>query len=287
MVTATGWRAAWISLTYCLVVTGCAQTRSMVQNPFTKSQRLNEVKFDLAQVAEREGQLRKAADQYRELLAKQPKNAQLHHRLGVVQVRLGEREEGLEHLRRANQLKPSDPALLNDLGFACLEAGELEEAEKHLREALAISPNDRRTLNNLGLCVAQSGRIDEAYMYFRRVAGDAEAHANLGYILAQSGDIPRALSHYHQALSLDPQMRSAAEALIQLSRLSGRIDNAATPIARQPSAQQSAIHQVSASDHEDMGAAVLVDEIEPSEPATPGFGLSTPASPTPYHSTSR
>lgn len=278
-----GWR---VSLLVCgLVVTGCAQTRQFVenQNPLTKAKRQFEVKFDLAQVAEREGQLRKAADQYAALLEKQPKNAQLHHRLGVVKVRLGEREEGLEHLRKAHDLKPGDPAILNDLGFACLESGELDEAEKYLREALSINANDRRTINNLGLCAAHSGRIDEAFRYFRRVGGEAEAHANLGYILAQMGDIEAAMQHYHQALSLDPQMRSAAEALIQLSRLSQGPAESESYIAKQRGSHPVSVQQASAelnAEEEVLETSIEVQKFEQPLLNAEEFGLSAPSSST-------
>lgn len=277
-----GWRVRLL-LVCSLVVTGCAQTRQFVenQNPLTRAKRQFEVKFDLAQVAEREGQLRKAADQYAALLEKQPQNAQLHHRLGVVKVRLGERDEGMEHLRRAHDLKPGDPAILNDLGFACLEMGELDEAENYLREALSINANDRRTINNLGLCAAQSGRIDEAFRYFRRVGGEAEAHANLGYILAQMGDIEAAMQHYHQALSLDPQMRSAAEALIQLSRLSGGPAEPKSYVAKQGGGQRVAVQQASAEldpEEETLETSIEVQKFEQPLLHSEEFGLSAPSS---------
>jgi Flp pilus assembly protein TadD len=241
--------ALWLLVAGAALIAGCSQTRQMVQqhNPITQGARDRSVRYDLAQVAEREGNLRKAADEYRTLLEKKPHDAQLCHRLGVVQIRLGEHEEGLKRLQQANELHKNDRTILNDLGYAYLETDDFDAAEKQFRAALAINPNDPRTINNLGLCAGFAGRTDEAYSLFRRVGGEAEAQANLAYVLAQRGDIELAMQHYNRALTVDPNLRPAAEALIQLTSLSQDIPRSQERIAEKPAAAgQPVIRQASA-----------------------------------------
>jgi len=167
-------------------------------------------------------------------------------------------------------MKPKDPALMNDLGFAYLEDGNLERAEEEFRAALAINPNDRRSINNLGLCVGMDGRYEEAYTLFRRVGSDAEAQANIGYILAQRGNINDAMQRYSRALTLNPELKTAAEALVQLTSLSQAADSTETRIASGQSASASPpIQQVSASE--------IFEEPPPSsKAASPTLGLSAP-----------
>lgn len=278
----------WLIVTGALLLSGCGQTRQFVQNhnPITRPARDRSVRYDLAQVAEREGNLRKAADEYRVLLEKKPNDAELSHRLGVVLIRLGERDEGLELLQQALRLERNDRAVLNDLGFAHLEVGELEDAERYFREALALNPNDPRTVNNLGLCAGFDGRFDEAYSHFRRVGSEAQAHANMGYVLAQRGDLSLAVSNYNRALSHDPNLRSAAEALVQLARLSEAAESTDVRIAEQrphteprPRSAAPPIRQASATVETAIRTTAGHPPAAPTPaapPEAPTLGLSTP-----------
>jgi Tfp pilus assembly protein PilF len=225
----------WLLVGCATFGAGCARTQEYVRynNPITKPAQDRSIKYDLAQVAEREGNLRKAEQNYRDLLKDKPTDPRYSHRLGIVQIRLGEREEGIALLEKAAELKPNDAAILNDLGFAQLEGGEIEQAERNFRAALAVRANDPRTINNLGMCAGLDGRLDEAYGYFRRVGSEAQAQANLGYVLAQSGDVNAAMERYNRALSHDPEMKTAAEALIQLASLSKAAEESDLRFAQQ------------------------------------------------------
>ncbi|GIX03539.1 MAG: hypothetical protein KatS3mg113_0545 [Planctomycetaceae bacterium] len=277
-------------------LSGCSQTRDWVarHNPITRAKLQREMRFDLAQVAEREGRWQHAADEYRALLQKDPQNPELHHRLGVTLNRLGDAEQGVAHLRQAHELKPRDPAILNDLGYTLFQLGQLEQAEDYLHQALQLMPNDKRTINNLGLCAAAAGRTEEALGWFRRVNGEAESYANVAYVLAQQGDVEGAMMHYHKALGLNPQLRPAAEALIQLSQLqssqqqlqvagSARSSHRSAVTANDSTADQSSeqdavIHQARGETIEDKpdSASARTTSQPRIGPATVSFGLSVP-----------
>jgi Flp pilus assembly protein TadD len=265
----------------CLsTLTGCAKTRQLVQNPFTYPARQRAVKYNMAQVAEREGQLRTAAEQYQALMAKDRKDHRYPHRLGVVQLRLGEHAEGVANLEHAAKLKPTDADVLNDLGFAYLEAGELKAAEEQFRAALSLNPNDKRAINNLGLCAGFDGRLEEAYQLFRRVGSEAEAQANVAYILVQRGEIPRALERYNRALTLNPELRPAAEALVQLAQLQLLEDPAKTPVkvaSHDGETPERSVRQAVMKDADAFhGVDAAVSESPSTYSADPTLGLSTP-----------
>ena len=95
----------------------------------------------------------------------------------------------------------------------------MEQAESLLREAYHHAPQDEQVINNLALAVGYRGGYDESFRLFRRIMTEAEANTNLGYIYAQRGEGQMAVKHYSRALDLDPELRSAAEALAQLAEM--------------------------------------------------------------------
>ncbi len=180
--------------------------------------------FNVAKLSEQEGDYHVARKLYRELLQFRPEHAGTHHRLGIVEIRLGNTEKGLDHLRRAEAVAPENTAILNDLGFACITSGRPEVAEQVLMTALEINPQDERAINNLAMAYGLTGQFDKAFATFRRNLDEAEALSNLGYVATQTGDIKFATECYGRALSLDPQLNEAAEALAQLADLERQVE---------------------------------------------------------------
>lgn len=180
--------------------------------------------FNVAKLREQEGDYHVARKLYQELLRLNPEHAGTHHRLGIVEIRLGEAEKGLDHLRRAEAAAPENIAILNDLGFACITTGRPEVAQQVLMTALDINPHDERAVNNLAMAYGLTGQFDKAFATFRRKLDEAEALSNLGYVATQSGDMKFATECYSRALSLDPQLNEAAEALAQLADLERQVE---------------------------------------------------------------
>lgn len=217
----------------CLAAgSGCASPKSLARKLNPASQREFDTRLTMAQVHEQEGKLAKAAAIYGELLAQQPKHPKLCHRYGIVQMGLGKDTEGIQLLEQANALNPGNAAVLGDLGYAYLMSGQIEQAETLLRQAYDLEPANKRTVNNLALTVGLAGRYEESQMLYEEVLTPAEAQANLGYICTQRGEGPRALAYYSRALDLDPALKPAAEALVQLHEMKRAVD------ARQPATAQ-------------------------------------------------
>jgi Tfp pilus assembly protein PilF len=57
---------------------------------------------------------------------------------------------------------------------------------------------------------------------------EAEAYANLGYVAVQRGDGRAAVQYYSRALDLDPTLKPAAQAMVQLAELRRRADGERT-----------------------------------------------------------
>ncbi len=96
------------------------------------------------------------------------------------------------------------------------EAGEYQRAEALYREILQQSPDNTQILFNLGNALARQGKIEESAEVFdryRREVTDpverAPAEYNLGHLHGETGNTDEAITHFRQALDLDPEDEDA------------------------------------------------------------------------------
>jgi tetratricopeptide (TPR) repeat protein len=129
------------------------------------------------------------------------------------------------------RLAPTDAELLSDVGYSYYLQRRLDEAEKTLRRALELKPGDPKACNNLAIVCGETGRYQESLALFQQSGSDAEAYANLAFIYAQQGKLQQAKAAYDRALSLNPGLRPAAEAMVQLAQY-GETKRPATAVDR-------------------------------------------------------
>lgn len=162
---------------------------------------------------ERGGQWDKARKVYEDLRKREPENASVAHRLGVVadsQRRHGEAEQLFLF---ALERKPNEAQVLSDLGYCYYLQGKLQQAEPYLRRSVELQPANARYRNNLGLVLGHMGRINEALVEFRAGGNEADAQFNMAFIYASQDQVDKAKICFRQALSIDPTHRRAREAL--------------------------------------------------------------------------
>jgi Tfp pilus assembly protein PilF len=186
-------------------VTGKARTDRMMQT------------FSEARILERRQDFLGAEKLYHEVLAEEPRSRDCYHRLAVMKAVQGKYQEA--HSLYAQALQCGNPTadLWSDIGWCHYMQQQLPEAEGALRNAISAQPQHRGALNNLAMVVGEKGNLDESYQLFRKSGTEAEADCNFGYLCAQMGDLPRAQQHFSRALSKDPEMRPAADALLQVT----------------------------------------------------------------------
>jgi len=215
----------WSLILVCVVQAGCANTPA-VSNLTNwipgRAEKVNpqalDAQLSLARLSERHGDPGTAEKIYQAALKKDPQNQLAHHRLGVLAAKTGQLDRAAEYLDAAARLGPPSAALLNDIGYNLLMLERLPEAEAAFRHALEIDPQNKSAHNNLGLVLGQTGRYAESLAEFRQAGSEDEAQANLAYAKTRAGDLQGAQSAYHRALSLNQELKPAAEALIQLAQ---------------------------------------------------------------------
>jgi Flp pilus assembly protein TadD/SAM-dependent methyltransferase len=155
------------------------------------------------------GRFEEAARLYRELLARDPEQAEATHFLGVCLVRSGRRDEGLRLLGRSLQLAPGNSLYRLNFGLLLAEAGELAAAAAEFSAILQLEPGNATAHNFLGMARQRLGRLDEAVASYREALrlspGDAAAANNLGYCLLERGDVEGATGWLQRATAADPR----------------------------------------------------------------------------------
>lgn len=112
----------------------------------------------------------------RQLISEEPKQAALHHALGVL---LGFRKrpaDAMDEFLIAATLAPEDAVIRRDAGLHLVALQRYAEAEPHLAAAVRLWPNDLESLVGHGAALRGLGRMHEAEGVYRRaVASDADS----------------------------------------------------------------------------------------------------------------
>jgi predicted O-linked N-acetylglucosamine transferase (SPINDLY family) len=191
----------------------------------------------------RAGQLREAEAIYRQVLARQPDNADALNLLGFLAHQVNRRPEALELIRRAIALRPRAADFYHNLAVVLAAEKRFDEAVAGWRQTLAIRPGDVKALTCIAAAQEAMGRLAEAAQTWREVcrvqpdsadawarlagafqnmgrvqecadtcrhalgrnASCALAHYTLGTALKEQGLIREAIASYRRSLVHDPQ----------------------------------------------------------------------------------
>jgi tetratricopeptide (TPR) repeat protein len=165
-------------------------------------------------------QFDEAALLWRQLLQKNPKDAEAMNELGGVCTHAGRFEEGLQWFRRTLEIRPDFTAAKINAGVALRHLGRLEEAVSSLRDAVTSNPDEAVACFNLGVTLKSLQRLDEALTWFRRASDlwpshpDSAQEVGRGLQALKRND--EAIEAYRHALSLKP---NCVETLLSLGGL--------------------------------------------------------------------
>lgn len=162
------------------------------------------------------GRADQAAQQYRQALELDPRDAKACSNLGNYCAGRGDFPAAIAWFRQALMLTPENAEALSNLGNALVATGQTAEAVKCYRKAVRLKPDFAEVYGNLGNVLAAQGQLDEAIASQRRALdlkpGLAESHYNLGNALLRRGDRDEALAHYREALELAQRQGKAGVA---------------------------------------------------------------------------
>jgi Tfp pilus assembly protein PilF len=200
---------------------GCATIRSGDVSDLLSSETVQkkplESQLAMARLCERRGENEQARGIYQQILSEAPNHPDAVHRLAVVFTRENQRAEARQYFAEAAKLLPNSAEVNNDRGYLHLLEGEYPAAEQAFRKATELKPNFTAAWTNLGLALGYQDKHDEAFAVFLRATNSpGEAHCNLAFVFAQQMKLAEAQKHYRQALVHDPNLKIAAEGLLQV-----------------------------------------------------------------------
>ncbi len=108
------------------------------------------------------GQLQPARELYGAILANEPKHAEAHHYLGLLEHQSGKLQEALDHMGASVKLDPNQAFFFVNYANLLKDLGRPEEAEKAYQRALILQPDDPVTFYNLGYLYQLWGKLTEA-----------------------------------------------------------------------------------------------------------------------------
>jgi Flp pilus assembly protein TadD len=118
-----------------------------------------------------------------EAIAVSPRDAGLHHALGLALVRLKRNDEALAELNKASELDPERSQYAYVYSVALHSAGRVQDALTALKANLARHPNDRDTLLALISFSRDSGDAKSALDYAQRLARIVPADQGLAKLI--------------------------------------------------------------------------------------------------------
>ena len=173
--------------------------------------------FDSAVRSHQAGDLRRAEQLYRQMVADDARHADALHHLGLLCRQQGDAAQAVTYIRQALQERPNLVDAHYNLGNALSELGKLEEAAASYTEAVRLRPSYLEAHNNLGNALKDLGRLEEAMASYREAVrlrpDQAGAHYNLGSALLDLSRSEEAEVSLREALRLQPDFAAAQNSL--------------------------------------------------------------------------
>ncbi len=162
------------------------------------------------EISEMQGDYDGAIAHYQAALAKDPRDATSHYRLGVALRRTRKFDEAGAELDKVAAVDKDFPGLSLERGLLFEESGDVEKAIEQFNGALAKAPDDPDLQLRVGAAYVAIGRPDEALPMLHKVLDkrptSAEAHHYIGRaLMLESGPSQAdALRYLKRAVDLDP-----------------------------------------------------------------------------------
>jgi tetratricopeptide (TPR) repeat protein len=172
---------------------------------------------------------RKALGIYQRL-GMRPMVTRAHSELGVFYSRAGRPDAAADEFREVLRRNPVSLGVHVNLGKVLIAMGDLQEAEEILREGIRQLPRERGLHKQLGRVYRRQGRETEAIAQYeeelRLAPGDFFAHDGLGDLYRTTGKSELAAAQWETCLRLRPDSREVALKLAELYESLGRAEEA-------------------------------------------------------------
>lgn len=161
------------------------------------------------------GDLAEARNQYKAILARDPRNPAVLHLLATLEAQEGNLKAALRLFNDAQNINPRGANVLADKGRVLTMLGRHEDALVCYREATALEPRHRAAWQNQGCTLLALGRPAEALAVFDYMLkidpGFVSAWHNRAIALTDLRRYPEAVASCDRALAIEPNYPEALQ----------------------------------------------------------------------------
>ena len=168
-----------------------------------------DTRFAAGQLAESQGDLPRALEQYNQALKLNDKHVDSLYRLGVLYAKVRQHPQAVDAWKRYVRATHESAVGYSNLGFCHELAGDLDEAEQAYLRGIERDSESAPCRVNYGLMLARHGRVAEATVQLQYALQPAEVHYNLASVFEGQGRPEQARAEYRKALELDPKLQDA------------------------------------------------------------------------------
>ncbi len=154
-----------------------AQAIRLLQDAQNKFPSETVVTFELGAALDKQKRYSESEAVFRQLVAKDPKNAPALNYLGYMLAERGERlAESVDYIRRALEIEPENGSYLDSIGWAYFKDGKLDLALENLRRAAEQLQDNSVIQDHYGEVLFKLGRYDDAIgAWSRALTGDGDS----------------------------------------------------------------------------------------------------------------
>ena len=149
-----------------------------------------------------------ALDLYNEALSQLPDNNRLLYARALTAEKVGKVDLAIKDLKNIVQREPENAQALNALGYTLVDkTKQHKQGLKYIQKALKLEPDDAAIHDSMGWAYYRLGQYDESLKYLRfafEKLKDAEIAAHLGEVLWVAGEREAAQDIWNSALQQAP-----------------------------------------------------------------------------------
>ena len=175
-----------------------------------------------AEILVRKDRLMDAMSVYDVALQEFPENNDLLYARAMLAEKLNMLDVLERDLRDVLSREPNNADALNALGYTLADRTDrYEEALEFIKRAYELKPDDHYIVDSMGWIMYRLGRHDEALKYLRRAMelnNDSEIAAHLGEVLWVMGDETAAREIWDTALETTPEDKRLLDVIKRFGR---------------------------------------------------------------------
>lgn len=175
------------------------------------------------------GQYEEALDDYRSVIEREPKNAEVHLRMAEIYDKRKMPSEAIAEYQKAIQLEPGYYAGYHGLGIFYYYHGDYSKAAEQFQNSIEQAPGLFDEYTNLGAALVDLGRYadaEKALLASLKLHETPRALNNLGAMRAYQKRDLEAVAHYKRAVATDPDNYVYLENLADSERRLARVQEA-------------------------------------------------------------